>query len=146
MKENNKIESLDDNEPLINKNIYQTFFKNRINLIKIIILSLLIICILFLSYFFIILINKSQIKKDIIKDNLKINKIFIEEKENICEIGEEEKCLECNSSNNECSSCNLGYKLIDGKCIANFSFKATYYCNSDNITITLINSTYLKDL
>ena len=144
MEENNKNKSLDDFELLINNKNRQTFFKKRITLLIIVFLFIIyinlkliyvvglksiLICILVLLYFILIKNNNSK-----------------NEKENICEVGEEEKCLECNFTNNECSACNLGYKLINGKCIANFSFKATYYCNSDNKTITLIYSTYLKDI
>ena len=48
-----------------------------------------------------------------------------------CEIGDDDKCLECDLKKNQCSKCNLGYKLINGKCIINYSFKATYFSKSD---------------
>ena len=31
-----------------------------------------------------------------------------------CEIGEEEKCLTCDKDKNICSSCNIGYTLVNG--------------------------------
>jgi hypothetical protein len=60
-----------------------------------------------------------------------------------CEIGEEDKCLTCD--NNKCSSCNIGYKLLDGKCIANYTIKATYNINEDNLSVQIFNSIYNKD-
>ena len=54
-----------------------------------------------------------------------------------CEIGKEEKCLSCDSDNITCTSCNLGYKLLNGKCILNYSFKAVYQTNSENEKISL---------
>ena len=41
-----------------------------------------------------------------------------------CEIGEDEKCLTCNDTENKCSSCNPLYILVKGKCLANFNIKA----------------------
>ena len=34
--------------------------------------------------------------------------------------------------------CEPGYKLLDGKCLINYSFKALYYTENDNETINLI--------
>ena len=45
---------------------------------------------------------------------------------NTCETGSEEKCLTCHKSKIECTSCNIGYKLIDGKCKPDFYIKAIY--------------------
>ena len=101
------------------------------------------------NYGFIILyFNKYTDKKvnnKIYEYETKINILF-EEKESNWEIGEEEKCLECDSKSNVCSSFNLGYKLVNGKCIVYYSFKATYYCKADNKNIKLINSSYVKDI
>lgn len=44
---------------------------------------------------------------------------------------EEDKINSC-SSFDESFKCNPGYKLIDGKCEINYSFKATYYLESEN--------------
>ncbi len=60
---------------------------------------------------------------------------------NLCDIGEDDKCLSCSEEINQCSKCNIGYKLENGKCIVNFSFKATYYVYSKK-SVTLINSNY----
>ena len=32
---------------------------------------------------------------------------------------------------NECIECNIGYKLINDKCILNYSFKAIYKQNTE---------------
>ena len=68
-----------------------------------------------------------------IYENYKIKKC------EICEIGEGEKCLECDKTKNGCSACNEGYKLNDGKCDINYSFKAIYITNKDNEEIDTIN-------
>ena len=49
------------------------------------------------------------------------------EENNKCEIGEENKCMICNKYKSKCLKCNPGYKLMDGICIINYSFKAIYY-------------------
>ena len=141
MEENNKIENLNDVELIKEHN--SSFLKIHRNKIIIIIGCLLLISILILSYF--ILVDK-KINNKIVDNKNEVKRVFKDISENICEIGEEEKCLECDSTKNICSSCNLGYKLINGECILNYSFKATYYSNSDNKTITLINSSYVKDI
>ena len=60
---------------------------------------------------------------------------------NPCEIGEDDKCLSCSEEINQCSNCNIGYKLENGKCVINYSFKATYETFKDieqiNFTKTL---------
>ena len=63
-----------------------------------------------------------------------------------CETGDDDKCLECDLTKNQCSKCNLGYKLINGKCIINYSFKATYFSKSDKEIISLINPIYVDDI
>ena len=57
-----------------------------------------------------------------------------------CETGEGEKCKTCDQIKNECSSCNIGYKLENGKCFINYSFKATYLTERKNENIKLINN------
>jgi len=42
----------------------------------------------------------------------------------------------CDEYNN-CDSCNPGYKLEQGKCILNYSFKALYQTSSPNQSVTL---------
>jgi len=61
----------------------------------------------------------------------------------MCQIGKEDKCLTCDD--NKCSSCNIGYKLIDGKCKANYTIKATYHTNEDKVYIYVINL-YVYDI
>ena len=61
----------------------------------------------------------------------------------VCETGEGEKCLTCDEDNN-CSSCNFGYKLINGECIVHFSFKLIYNITENNTNIDLINKDYLN--
>ena len=56
-----------------------------------------------------------------------------------CEEGTEDKCKRCDNIRNECIECNVGYKLVNDKCILNYSFKAKYKQNSANETIKLIN-------
>ena len=77
------------------------------------------------------LTNNIIIFSDIIDSSNNIN-------QSQCEIGEEEKCLSCDSDNITCISCNLGYKLLNGKCILNYSFKEIYQINNENEIITLI--------
>ena len=67
-----------------------------------------------------------------INENNKITKC------NPCDIGEDDKCLSCDEGINKCSKCNTGYKLENGKCILNYSFKATYSVDS-NKRVSLIN-------
>jgi hypothetical protein len=53
-----------------------------------------------------------------------------------CYENEKDKCL--TYGNNKCSSCDIGCKLINGKCILNYSFKAKYNCTNINQNISLI--------
>ena len=62
----------------------------------------------------------------------------------VCETGENEKCNKCDK--NECVSCNIGYKLIKGNCIANYSFDAVYQTYHKNEKILLINKKYRDDI
>ena len=63
-----------------------------------------------------------------------------------CETGTEDKCLTCDEKRNECSSCNIGYKLINGKCIINYSFIAKYRTYGINQNIKLIYSDYKDNI
>ena len=125
-------ELLSDNS----KKTLSFFRKNRIYII--IFCTLLIIgLIIFLSIY--ISGKKEDGNKNKEKDEDKDEK---EEEEETCEIGEEEKCLTCNGTN--CSSCNIGYKIKEGKCILNYSFKAIYNAERNGSTVSLINSNYLN--
>ena len=44
----------------------------------------------------------------------------------LCQIGEGPKCLTVDTEKNECSSCNIGYKLENGKCLVDYHFKITF--------------------
>ena len=63
---------------------------------------------------------------------------------NTCETGDEEKCLTCYEDKPECKTCNIGYKLIDGKCKADYFIKVKYYSISDGEELNLINSYYIS--
>ena len=63
---------------------------------------------------------------------------------NICKEGKEENCLKCKK--NECIKCNPYYELIDGKCKATFSFRATYETIQDNQNIDLIYTNFEKQI
>ena len=43
-------------------------------------------------------------------------------------------------------SCDIGYILVDGKCILNYSFKAIYKTSNIDETITLINNSFLINI
>ena len=60
-----------------------------------------------------------------------------------CVIGEGDKCLTCDETTYKCTSCNDGYELIDGKCVINYSIKATFITSSNNKEIEIINIGYL---
>ena len=70
--------------------------------------------------------------------NLVIGKII--ECKNTCETGEEEKCSVCYEDKIECKSCNIGYKLVNGKCRPDFYIKAIYQVNSPGDIVQLYNS------
>jgi hypothetical protein len=61
-----------------------------------------------------------------------------------CEEGDEEKCLSC--VENKCMDCNYGYKLIEGKCILNYSIKSIYFTSKDNTNIDLLYKDYLNNI
>ena len=56
-----------------------------------------------------------------------------------CEIGEEEKCLTCNENKNECQTCNIGFKLVKGKCKTDYFMKVVYFTKQKNDKIEIIN-------
>ena len=66
-----------------------------------------------------------------------------------CQIGPEGFCKLCHETKeNYCIGCNAGYILDDGKCILNYSFRATYFSESPYERVQLINdfSNYIKKL
>lgn len=56
-----------------------------------------------------------------------------------CEIGEEEKCLTCVENTKECKTCNIAYKLVEGKCRPDFFMKAVYFTKQKEDKIDIIN-------
>ena len=99
---------------------------------------LLIVCLLFFELIFLfncLPINigyKKEIKYRVLTDSI-----------NSCN---EKNCLECNLKKSECSKCDIGYKLSNGLCSENYSFKAIYFTSSDNQLVSLFNETYIKDI
>ena len=72
--------------------------------------------------------------------NTKFTKIINEQSNNfLYEIG---KCI--NYSNFQCFKCYNGYKIIKGKCILDYSFRAIYSSSFANENIILINKLYGK--
>ena len=57
-----------------------------------------------------------------------------------CKTGPEENCLTCHEDKIECKSCNVGYKLVNGKCRPDFLIKAVYRSIKDGDNIDLFNS------
>ena len=66
-----------------------------------------------------------------------------------CQIGPEEFCKTCHETKeNYCTGCNVGYILDNGKCILNYSFRATYFSESPYEKVYIINgfSNYITKL
>ena len=61
-----------------------------------------------------------------------------------CELGNKDKCLECDNNNFVCSRCNDGFQLSKGQCISEYSFEAIYKTNSYYQIIDLINKDFLQ--
>ena len=57
-------------------------------------------------------------------------RILIEEKEN---------CIFFNEKENKCIKCSIGYKILNGECLINYSFKAIYHTDKRNENVNLIN-------
>ena len=57
---------------------------------------------------------------------------------------EDEKCLIYEGD--KCLSCKTGFKLVDGECIDNYSFKAVYFVDQENKTLNLIYETYSDEI
>ena len=122
-----------------NSTINSYFFNIKKFNTFIVVAFLLIICFISFTYFNVMKEIKNENQKRILKE-------FNKDIDFICETGDEDKCLKCDTIKNVCSKCNLGYKLVDGKCIANYSFKAKYFSNSANKTINLLNPKYEQDI
>ena len=61
-----------------------------------------------------------------------------------CMEGEEEKCLICDKEKNICSSCNIGYKLVNGLCKPDFFIKAVFNTFQVGDKVELYHPTYPK--
>ena len=61
-----------------------------------------------------------------------------------CVKGDKEKCETCDGD--KCRTCNYKYKLVDGKCKADFSFFSTYNVSSTTKSIKLFDKDYLENL
>ena len=57
----------------------------------------------------------------------------------ICEEDDEEKCLICDKEKNECKTCNIAYKLVDGECKPDFFMKAVFLTKQKDDKIDIIN-------
>ena len=58
--------------------------------------------------------------------------------------GEGVPCTHCNDDKTECISCDVGYKLDNGRCIINYSVKAVFDIQSRGETVKLFPSTLFK--
>ena len=56
-----------------------------------------------------------------------------------CVIGEVEKCLSCTENNKKCKTCNIGYKLVNGKCKTDYFIKIVYFTKQKDDKIEIIN-------
>ena len=68
----------------------------------------------------------------------KIQKCIYNQEQN-----EQGACIKFNSKQNKCSKCKIGYKLVNGKCEINYSFKAIYQVEKPE-KVRLINKKYIK--
>ena len=87
----------------------------------------LISFILFLLFW---IFNEKQIKK---KNIFKNSYISLSENKG------KENCIDYNEEENKCLKCTNGYKLLNGECIINYSFKAIYKSKVRNENINLFN-------
>ena len=118
-----------------NKKIYNNNYINETKIKKayIIIFSLLMLTILGFSLFFLL----GPMKEERYNNMNNNEKFFMKIEEEACDKGENGKCLTCEGDH--CGSCNIGYKLKEGKCIFTYSFKATYEATNLNKMIKLFN-------
>ena len=61
-----------------------------------------------------------------------------------CQEGIEDKCLKC-LNENECESCNIGYRLVNGKCKIDYFIKAVYQTKTVGENIRLADGTSYID-
>ena len=61
-----------------------------------------------------------------------------------CQEGIEDKCLKC-LNENECESCNIGYRLVNGKCKIDYFIKAVYQTKADGDNVRLADGTSYID-
>ena len=99
-------------------------YNKKKRIIRLVYFLIIFLFILFLIIFLIFFLKKKN------QNNTK----------NKCETGEEEKCWICHEKKNICISCNIGYKLVNGKCILNYSFKAIYFAEKGKESIQIMNS------
>ena len=64
--------------------------------------------------------------------------IYLESSHDMCQ--EDEKCSLCDKNKNKCIKCTSGFKLSNGNCLINYSFKAIYKSNKINDTVKLFNN------
>ena len=76
---------------------------------------------------------------NIYDNNNKIIKCYM-----ACEIGEEEKCLTCDKDKNICSSCNIGYTLVNGICKSDYFIKAVFNTIQVGDNVEFYYSSYPK--
>ena len=65
----------------------------------------------------------------------------------LCEKGENEKCLFCQKNSEKCAACNPNFRLEDGKCFFIYSFEAIYKARqtNGNEAIKLFNVEFLNN-
>ena len=61
-----------------------------------------------------------------------------------CQEGIEDKCLKC-LNENECERCNVGYRLVNGKCKIDYFIKAVYQTKADGDNVRLADGTSYID-
>ena len=110
--------------------------------ILIIIFTFILFSIFISVFLYVIFGNKNKGFEPIdLHPNEKKNNNQAAQQNNLCETGPNEKCTSCNKK--ECGSCNLGYKLENGKCIPNYALKGTYQTSNKNEFIPIINDIYV---
>ena len=62
----------------------------------------------------------------------------------LCNEGEGVPCIRCNDDKTECISCDVGYKLDNGRCIINYSIKAVFEVQSRGENVKLFPYSLLK--
>ena len=58
---------------------------------------------------------------------------------NLCDLGKEEKCLSCVENKSQCKTCNFAYKLVDGKCKADYYMRIVYLTKQKEDKISIIS-------